>query len=105
MEREKRNKGKLEPIGGIARRILKNFRRENMGELAGIWDRWESIVDASVADNTRPAAFKGKLLIVHVSSSVWIHHLQFLKNDIKNSINQSLGKNLIDDIKFKIGPV
>ncbi len=105
MERDSKKKGQLERIGGIASRVLKNYRRESAGELAGIWDVWESIVGGSVADNTRPAAFKGKLLIVHVSGSVWTHHLQFLKKDIINRINQALGKNLVDDIKFRIGPV
>ncbi len=104
MERE-RKKGQLESIGGIARRVLKNYQRESVGELARIWELWESIVGGSVADNTRPAAFKGKLLIVHVSSSVWVHHLQFLKKDITTRINQVLGKDLVDDIKFRIGPV
>jgi len=85
--------------------VLKSYRRESVGELAGIWDLWERVVDGSVADNTMPAAFKGKLLIVHVSSSVWIHHLQFQKKDIINSINQVFEKNLVEDIKFRIGPV
>ncbi len=105
MERDNRNNGQLEGIGGIAQRVLKKYRRESVGELAGIWDLWESIVGGAVADNTMPAAFKGKLLIVHVSSSVWVHHLQFLKKDLINSINQALGKNLVNDIKFRIGPV
>jgi len=58
-----------------------------------------------VAENTRPAAFKGKLLIVHVSSSTWTHQLQFLKQDILRNVNAALGKDLVADIKFKIGPL
>jgi len=42
---------------------------------------------------------------VHVISSTWIHQLQFLKNDLMAKINAALGKPLIQEIKFKIGPL
>ena len=56
-----------------------------------------------IAENAKPAAFKGRVLLVHVNSSPWIHQLQFLKTDMINNINQHLGDQLVDEIKFKIG--
>ena len=50
-----------------------------------------------------PVAFKGKLLLVHANSSPWLHHLQFLKKEIIVKVNQALGRELVGDIKFKIG--
>jgi predicted nucleic acid-binding Zn ribbon protein len=56
-----------------------------------------------IAQNAKPAAFKGKILIVHVSSSTWVHQLQFLKKEMIAKLNNAFGNALIDDLKFKIG--
>jgi predicted nucleic acid-binding Zn ribbon protein len=40
-----------------------------------------------------------------VTSSTWVHQLQFLKEEMIDKLNEGLGKSLIDDLKFKIGPV
>ena len=66
---------------------------------------WNSAVGDVVAKNTRPAAFKGRLLLVHVVSSTWMHQLQFLKTDIIAKVNDALGKDMVGEIKFKIGPL
>jgi len=95
----------FEHIGSIIADVLKTFRRESDGELVQVWQVWDEIVGDVIADNARPAAFKGKILLVHVSSSTWIHQLQFLKKEMIAKLNHSLGKALIDDLKFKIGPL
>ena len=92
-------------IGSVIDGVLKNYRSKPDFELTAIWRLWDEAVGETIAQNARPAAFKGKLLIVHVISSTWIHQLQFLKNDLMAKINAALGKPLIQEIKFKIGPL
>jgi hypothetical protein len=92
-------------IGNVIDGVLKNYRSKPDFELTEIWRLWDEAVGATIAQNARPAAFKGQLLIVHVISSTWIHQLQFLKNDLMAKINDALGKPLIQEIKFKIGPL
>ena len=92
-------------IGNVIDGVLKNFRSEPDYALTEIWRLWDEAVGETIASNTRPAAFKGKLLIVHVISATWIHQLQFLKNDLTAKINDALGRSLVDEIKFKIGPL
>ena len=65
----------------------------------------DDIVGDVIAQNARPAAFKGKILLVHVSSSTWVHQLQFLKQEMIAKLNDTFGKELISDLKFKIGPL
>ncbi|MDM8551183.1 DUF721 domain-containing protein [Desulfobacterales bacterium HSG2] len=91
-------------LGSIISRTLKNCRGESE-EVLKIWSLWESVVGEAIAENARPAAFKEKLLLVNVSDPIWIQQLQFLKADMIAKINEALGKNLIEDIKFKVGPV
>jgi predicted nucleic acid-binding Zn ribbon protein len=92
-------------IGSILNDVLKTLRPEADGGLVQVWQLWDDAVGRAIAENARPAAFKGKLLLVHVASSPWIHQLQFLKKEIIEKLNVALGQDLIEDIKFKIGPV
>ena len=101
----KKQKAKFEHIGSIIADVLKTYRRESDAELVEVWQVWDEIVGDVIAANARPAAFKGKILLVHVSSSTWIHELQFLKKEMIAKLNDTLGKASIDDLKFKIGPL
>ncbi len=92
-------------IGGILRSALSAYRAGGDTELTKVWALWDEAVGSAIAENTRASAFKGSLLIVHVSSSTWVQHLHFLKGDLIRKVNQALGKNLIKEIKFKVGPL
>ena len=101
----KKQKATFEHIGGILANVLKTYRRESDGELVQVWRIWDDIVGDVIAQNARPAAFKGKILLVHVSSSTWVHQLQILKKEMIAKLNNAFGKALIEDLKFKIGPL
>jgi len=101
----KKNKSKFVHIGSIIDDVLKSYSREPDGELLRVWHVWDSIVGDIISKNTKPAAFKGRILLVHVTSSTWVHQLQFLKEEMIAKLNEALGKSLIDDLKFKIGPI
>jgi predicted nucleic acid-binding Zn ribbon protein len=58
-----------------------------------------------VAANTLPAAFRQQLLLVNVSSSVWIQELRFKKEDIIRKLNDAVGKSVVSEITFKVGPI
>lgn len=91
-------------IGDVLKDVLKTFRATPDEDALQVWDIWSLIVGDDVAENAQPAAVKGHLLLVHVTSSVWIHHLQFRKHEMIDSINRALGQRVVDDIKFKVGP-
>ncbi len=101
----KKQKAKFEHIGSIIADVLKTYRKDADAELVRVWQVWDDVVGDVIAQNARPAAFKGKILIVHVSSSTWVHQLQFLKQEMIVKLNNAFGKNLIDDLKLKIGPL
>ncbi len=98
----KDNKNNLIHIGNILGETLKNYRPKSDMEMTRIWDIWTDAVGNEVAKNAKPAAYKEGILIVNVSSSVWIQHLKFLENDMISNINQILNKNLVKKVRFKI---
>ena len=101
----KRRKAEFVQIGSILGDVLKKYRRETDVELVQVWQVWDNIVGEVIAQNTKPAAFKGPILLVHVTNSTWIHQLQFLKKEMIQRLNTALGKPLIEDLKFRIGPL
>jgi predicted nucleic acid-binding Zn ribbon protein len=76
-----------------------------MGRFNQITEVWATVTGETITDNTKPHAIKGKLLYVNVTSSVWIQQLQYIKKDLIVRLNAVLGKEEIDNIKFKIGRI
>ena len=101
----KKDQAKFVHISSVIDEVLKTYRREPDGELLRVDHIWDSIVGEVISKNAKPAAFKGRILLVYVTSSTWVHQLQFLKAEMIAKLNGALGKSLIDDLKFKIGPV
>ena len=105
MSRSGKEKRSFVHIGNVIQDMLKNHRLATDTSLIRVWDVWEEAVGEVIAANTRPAAFKGDLLIVNATSSSWLQQLRFLKPEIIQKINHVLGEVPVKDIKFKIGPV
>jgi predicted nucleic acid-binding Zn ribbon protein len=93
------------PIGQVLETIVDQCRSSTGGGIIHLIRLWEVAVGSPIRDNAKPFAVKGALLLVHVSSSVWLHQLQFLKAELLEKLNHGLTGQRIDDIKFKIGPL
>ncbi len=100
-----KNESGITPIKGILTGVLRQCRRElplDPDRIRPIWDR---AVGATIASHARPAAFKQRLLIVHVSNSVWLQELYFQKAALIERINREAGSAVLDDIQFRVGPL
>jgi len=105
MENKRSNRKDFVHIGSVVGNVFGAVRDEVDAGMIQVWNVWKEAVGSAVAANARPAAFKGDLLLVHVSSSPWLQQLQFLKSDIIIRLNQALKQELVKEIKFKIGPL
>ncbi len=105
MSTTKRPSDSFTPIGQVLETIVDQCRSSTSGGILNLIRVWEAAVGSPIRDNAKPFAVKGALLLVHVSSSAWLHHLQFLKAELLEKLNHGLTNQRIDDIKFKIGPM
>ena len=101
----KRTKSEFVHIGPVMKRLLKECENTGGRQLRQICAIWDEVVEPAIADNARPAAINNAILLVHVTSSPWLHQLQFLKKDILAKLNAALDAPVIDDLLFKIGPI
>jgi predicted nucleic acid-binding Zn ribbon protein len=103
-DREKPQRG-FQPLKGIIGEILDQYRLGGRPDPNRVWQIWERAVGPALARNASPAAVKKGLLLVHVNSSAWLQELHFQKAALIARINQEAGEVLVEDIRFKIGPL
>mgnify|MGYP001767612331 CR=1 FL=1 len=51
-----------------------------------------------------PAFFRQDTLWIYVQDSAWMHHLQFIKLDLLERINQALGNQPVSDLRWQLQP-
>lgn len=105
MKNKRYKTGQLTSLGTVLDEILPKYRQPQEGLLTAVWAIWEKTVGPQIAANARPAAFKGSLLLIHVASSAWLHHLRFMEKELIAKLNQATVGQPIKSLKFKVGPV
>ena len=105
VDRHGRKQSECEPVANIIGAVLRTCHGGHGHNARAVWDFWDRVVGESLASNAQPAAFKQQILVVHVSSSVWLQELHFQKNDLIERLNQAAGTKVVEDIRFKIGPL
>ena len=69
-----------------------------------IWNVWEETVGPAIAQNAQPEWIKSGKLRVRVSDPIWLQELGFVKETIKEKINERLGRKAVETIEFRLGP-
>src|SRR5271157_1253376 len=103
--RRRSKQANLQRLGNVLAGILKKHNIFFDTEAQRLLEVWQKAVGPQISVQTRPDRLKRNTLFVKVSSSVWMHQLHALKQDIIEKINQLLGKDLIKDIHFSIGDI
>ena len=91
-------------IDEILGEVLKNLPRTKEPGEEGILAVWPDIVGKEVARRARPGAFRDGILFVKVTSSTWVQELEFMKDEFIERINETMGEDLVDEIRFEVGP-
>ncbi len=67
-----------------------------------LWRRWPSIVGPEISNVSEPTGyFKGRLY-VYVKDPVWLHQLNFLKDEIRTKINKALEITYVQEMRFHL---
>ncbi|MCF6147831.1 MAG: DUF721 domain-containing protein [Candidatus Kuenenia sp.] len=106
-ERYFNNKNKPKQIGDLLKELFppKTLSRTNT-LYNNVRNAWRNIVGEEIFQITRIDGLKNRILYINVESSAMIHHLtNFERHAIIIRINDLLGKNFIDDIRFKVGNI
>lgn len=90
-------------LSDVIGEVLQNCQGGSGQNARAAWDLWDRVVGETLASNAQPAAFKERILIVHVGNSVWLQELHFRKKELIDQLNHAAGSCIVEDIRFKIG--
>lgn len=100
-----KRKSKPDALGQVLQNALKASNIDIDLGLYRLWQHWDDLVGPAIARNARPAAIKGNLLLVNVSSAPWMQQLQYLKGELTQKLNGAFDQEIVTDIRFQIGPI
>jgi predicted nucleic acid-binding Zn ribbon protein len=90
------------------RDILDPFARRvgmDAGAATGrVWSEWESIVGADIADHAEPTSLRRGVLRIRTDSPVWATELTYLSEEIRNRVNERLGRDEVTGVKIWTAP-
>jgi hypothetical protein len=101
----RRRQKDLRSIGDVLQKTLKKMNISINSTNRNDWNVWYKVTGPQIAAQTQPQKLRGDTLFVKVSTSVWMHQLQFMKQEIIDKINESLGRETIKNIYFSIGAI
>lgn len=70
-----------------------------------IWESWDQAVGPAIAARTRPLRLVGGVLTVAVASGPWMQQLSFMKTELRDRINTTLGEDRVREIALKAGRI
>jgi hypothetical protein len=94
---------KPEPLGDILQKVLKKMDVPHKRTDRRIVALWKSAVGPQIASRTLPESFRRGSLYVLVSTTAWLHQLQFLKEEILSKLNELSGQDEFQRLFFSIG--
>lgn len=93
----------MQKISGILVKLMKQYGLEGKMLEYTIADKWEQIAGNIIAAHSRPDGIRYRKLYIIVDSNAWIQELSFYKTDLVTRVNNYFGKQIINDVFFKIG--
>ncbi|MFW6284544.1 MAG: DUF721 domain-containing protein [Desulfosalsimonas sp.] len=105
MSRPRYRNDQFSHISDVLSALVGQLRRESHSDLYRIQQIWNSVLDPVIAENSRPAALKNDILLVHVASSTVTQQMRFITPQIIEQINRGMGDDRISRIQYKIGTI
>lgn len=96
---------KLEPLETILQKILRKQNIPHTVRDRRLIDLWTRAVGERIAARTFADTLKRGTLRVRVTSPVWLHQLQFMKEEILQKLQELAGSDAITTVSFAIGEI
>lgn len=91
---------RTETLGEVLRRLLSSWGVDGRVREQGAVYRWNQVVGPRIAAHTEAIRVADGKVYVRAASSAWKTELVFMKSDIIDRLNRSIGKRVISDIVF-----
>ncbi|MFH0844240.1 MAG: DUF721 domain-containing protein [Pseudomonadota bacterium] len=96
-------KDSLTPLKEILSSILHDPDLPFNPDDVRIWRVWDEVVGPGIAINAQPLWIKKGRLRVRVTDSIWLQELEFVRENIREKLNEKLGRAAVKKIEFRLG--
>jgi hypothetical protein len=80
--------------------LIEEYRLKDGLQESRLISSWDNIAGKFIASNTESIYIRKKNLYIKLNSAALKHELLFAKSDLINSLNKSVGQEVITDIIF-----
>jgi predicted nucleic acid-binding Zn ribbon protein len=80
--------------------LLEEYRLKDGLQESRLISSWDNVAGKFIASNTESIYIRKKNLYIRLNSAALKHELRFAKSDLINSLNKSVGQEVITDIIF-----
>jgi predicted nucleic acid-binding Zn ribbon protein len=91
---------KTESLGEVLRGLLNSWGVDGKIREQGAVHRWKQVVGPRIAAHTEAVRVADGKVYVRTTSSAWKNELVFMKAEIIDRLNQTVGRRIINDIVF-----
>lgn len=92
-------------VGDLVGAVMKRLGLEGREWESILQQEWPALVGEGVARHTRPGRVDGKLLLIYVDSSSWLHELErYSRGKLLSNIQKRVGTERIASLRFQIDP-
>lgn len=67
-----------------------------------LWLSWKEIVGPTVSENAEPISYHNGILWLWVRNSVWMQQMSFMKDPIKQSVNQKFREGFVKEVRLTL---
>jgi len=93
------------PLGEVLRERFRSLGWETRLQQMEIFQRWEEAVGSQIARRARPVQIRNGRLTVAVENPSWAQQLSFLRKELLQKIEATVGKGLVKEIYLVSGQV
>lgn len=91
---------KTQKIDNVFAQLFKDLGIDRAIEQNKAVVQWSDIVGERIAEVSDAQKIENGVLFIRVSSPVWRNELSFMKENLMETLNKALKKNIVKDIKF-----
>lgn len=91
-------------VGGVLETVVSRLGLRRDLDDYRIFEAWERVVGEQIARNAQPVRLDARRLVINVKSAVWMQELALLREDIRQRINEWMGREVVQDLFLVLGP-
>jgi len=93
------------PLEKLLEKFFRDQGQERRFKELKVFQVWNQAVGEEIGKNAQPVSVNQGRLVVSVRNSIWLSELGFERQKLKRKLNRVLGKDIIQEISFRIGPI